>query len=136
MLEEEINKYWSDIYYHLHYPHNDKITHQAVRILQLVDKEKTVGISEISQNLNISHNTASDHVKRMILKGYLTKKRDIRDERKVSISLTNEGKEILHKNTLLNENKLKEIFKKLSLEEKTVVQEGFKLLWTHVKKSN
>lgn len=65
---EVINQYWTDIYFHLHYQHEEKISHQAVRILQLVDKQENIGVNEIASHIKVSHNTASEHVKRMIEK--------------------------------------------------------------------
>ncbi|MBN8191799.1 winged helix-turn-helix transcriptional regulator [Bacillus sp. NTK074B] len=123
-----LNQYWTDIYFHLHYPHQDKISHQVVRILQLVDKKSDVGVNEISLSLQISHNTASEHVKRMIGKGYLRKGRDPLDERRVILSLTEQGEKVLHRNTSLDEKKLAKILEQLNGEEEKLVKEALQLL--------
>ena len=73
MKVEELNSYWTSIYYHLHYTHQEKITHQTIRLLQHIDKSSSVGIKEIADYLHVSHNTASEHVKRRIEKGYVYK---------------------------------------------------------------
>lgn len=125
---KKINDYWTDIYYHLHYPHNEKITHQVIRILQHVQKQENVGIKEIASHLSISQNTASDHIKRIIKKGFLLKKRDPNDERKVILFLTEEGKDVVHRNTSLDEEKLDTIFLALSDEEKEMILNSFELL--------
>lgn len=125
---EKMNDYWTDIYYHLHYPHNEKITHQVIRILQHVQKQENVGIKEIASHLGISQNTASDHIKRIIKKGFLLKRRDPNDERKVILFLTDEGKDVVHRNTSLDEEKLNTIFLALSDEEKEMLLKSFKLL--------
>lgn len=127
-IERKINDYWTDIYYHLHYVHNEKITHQAVRILQHIEKSSRIGIREISDFLNVSHNTASEHVKRLIEKKYIEKKRDISDERKVILSLTQVGREVLFRNTALDEDKLSTILKGLSEEERSLIEKAFKIL--------
>ena len=93
-----INNYWTDIYYHLHYPHTEKITHQVIRILQHVQKQESVGIKEIANHLNISQNTASDHIKRIIKKGFLLKRRNPNDEGKLDaifLALGDEEKEMI-----------------------------------------
>lgn len=129
-----LNQYWTDIYYHLHYPHKEKITHQVIRILQHVDKQDNVGINEIAEYINVSQNTASEHVKRMMQKGFLEKKRDRHDERRVTLHLTELGKEILFRNTSLDEKKLTKILDKLSEDERLIVEKALKLLSECAKK--
>ncbi|MFD3450387.1 MarR family winged helix-turn-helix transcriptional regulator [Microbacteriaceae bacterium 4G12] len=128
---DTLNKYWTDIYFLLHYPHKEKITHQVIRILQLVEKRENIGINEVSSYLNISHNTASENVKRIIEKGYLMKERDPSDERRVILQLTDAGREVLQRNTSLNKDKLEAIFNTMSYEEKALLEEAFKLLKEH-----
>lgn len=123
-----LNQYWTDIYYHMHYTHKEKITHQVIRILQHVEKQDNVGINEIAAYINVSPNTASEHVKRIIQKGYLVKIMDSFDERKVSLHLTDLGKEVLYRNTSLNEEKLISILNGLSEQEREMVERTFRLL--------
>ncbi|MFC4410478.1 MarR family winged helix-turn-helix transcriptional regulator [Chungangia koreensis] len=127
-MEKMINEYWTDIYYHLHYEHDEKITHQAVRILQHIEKSSSVGIREISDFLHVSQNTASEHVKRLIDKKFLEKKRDLTDERKVILNLTDRGREVLFRNTALDEDKLSVILRSLSDEEKSMIMKAFRLI--------
>jgi MarR family transcriptional regulator, organic hydroperoxide resistance regulator len=129
-----LNQYWTDIYYRLHYPHKEKVTHQVVRILQLVEKQESVGINEIASYLKVSHNTASEHVKRIIEKNYLIKKRDTVDERKVILCLTDCGKEVLHQNTSLDEQKLNDILNELSTDEQRLIEHAFRILSEGAKK--
>ncbi|MEK3808140.1 MarR family transcriptional regulator [Bacillus sp. FSL H8-0547] len=124
----ELNDCWTDIYFALHYSHKEKITHQVIRILQLIEKKQNVGINDISSYLNVSHNTASENVKRIIEKNYLIKERDPSDERRVILKLTNLGREVLQRNTSLDENKLNAIWNSLSLNEKSAVESAFILL--------
>ncbi|KAA0941042.1 winged helix-turn-helix transcriptional regulator [Sporosarcina sp. ANT_H38] len=123
-----LNQYWTDIYFHLHYPHKEKISHQVVRILQLVDKQEETGINEIAAHIQVSHNTASEHAKRMIEKGYIVKGRDPLDERKVILNLTNLGDEVLHKNTSLDVDKLEQVLNQLDEDEKKLVEQALKIL--------
>ncbi|WP_442970870.1 MarR family winged helix-turn-helix transcriptional regulator [Rossellomorea sp. LJF3] len=123
-----LNQYWTDIYFHLHYLHREKISHQVVRILQLVDKKSGVGVNEIASYLQVSHNTASEHVKRTIEKGYLVKVRDPLDERKVILSLTESGEEVLYRNTSLDEEKLGKVLEQLNDDEEELVEQALKIL--------
>lgn len=125
---KKLNKCWTDIYFHLHYPHKEKISHQAIRILQFIDKQEGVGIKEIASYIQVSQNTASEHVKRMIEKNYMLKKRDPEDERKVILQLTSVGEDVLHKNTSLDEEKLESLFNQFTEDEKAIVLTGLTLL--------
>lgn len=123
-----LNQYWTDIYFYLHYPHKDKISHQVIRILQFVEKKENVGVTDIASYLQINHNTASEHVKRMIDKDYLIKERNELDERKVILCLTDIGKEVLHRNSSLDKEKLNQVLNELSENEKKIVEQAFQLL--------
>ncbi|MDQ0272836.1 MarR family winged helix-turn-helix transcriptional regulator [Cytobacillus purgationiresistens] len=128
-----INQYWTDIYFHLHYAHKDKITHQAIRILQLVEKQERIGVGEVASYLDVSHNTASEHIKRLIEKDCLSKERDKKDERKVILRLTDEGKRIVHRNTSLDVNKLEKVLSDLNEDEKKNIQQAMQILSEHAK---
>ncbi|WP_433750342.1 MarR family winged helix-turn-helix transcriptional regulator [Falsibacillus pallidus] len=124
----EINEYWSEIYYHLHYAHTDKVTHQMIRILQHVEKGKEPGVGNIAEWMRLSPNTASEHVKRLIEKKYIEKKKHRDDERRTVLFLTKEGKEVLHRNSKLDEGKLSKILSNLNKEERDLVLSAFELL--------
>lgn len=49
MLKEivQVNQLWTDIYYQLRYTHQEKITHQSIRIMQVIQKENEVGIRKL-----------------------------------------------------------------------------------------
>lgn len=130
---ELLNQYWTDIYYHMHYQHKEKISHQTIRILQVVDKQINTGVNEIASTIHVSHNTASEHIKRMVEKSYLIKSRDSLDERKVILCLTDFGKEVLHRNTSLDEGKLNQVLDNLTEDEKLIVEKAFKILSEHAK---
>lgn len=125
---KRLNEYWTDIYFHLHYPHIEKISHQVIRILQLVEKKEEVGVNEVAGYLQVSQNTASEHVKRMVEKDLLSKARYSQDERKVLLHLTKQGKDVLHRNTSLDEEKLEQIMNQVTDKEKEVIEQAFKIL--------
>ncbi|ANU09495.1 MarR family transcriptional regulator [Planococcus antarcticus DSM 14505] len=125
---KKLNECWTDIYFHLHYPHTEKISHQVIRILQLVEKKEEIGVSEVATYLQISHNTASEHVKRMVEKNLLIKERDSQDERRVLLHLTEIGKCVLHRNTSLDEEKLEQVMDQLADKEREIVEQAFRIL--------
>lgn len=124
-----LNHLWTDIYYQLRYNHQEKITHQSIRILQVIQKEDEVGIKEIAEAIQVSHNTASEHIKRLLEKNYVFKTRSSKDERKVIIRLTDLGIDVLHRHSSLDEEKLKQVlFERMSDEERKRILEAFTLL--------
>ncbi|UED78326.1 MarR family transcriptional regulator [Lysinibacillus sp. CD3-6] len=125
---QEINHYFTNIFYHLHTTHEDVISHQSVRILQMIQKEDEVTVRDIATLLNISQNTASEHIKKLERHGWVEKIRATDDQRKVKLFLTDKGKLVLKKNTELDDNKLKQALNLLSEEEQKTILEAFRLL--------
>lgn len=128
-----INEYFTDIYFYLHSSQREIISHQSVRILQLIQKQQHVTIQDVALHLNISHNTASEHVKKLEKSMWVQKKRLQEDQRKVYLSLTIDGWSVLKANTELDEQKLTNAWAKLSEEDQQKVLEGFRVLSEVVK---
>lgn len=124
----ELNTYFTDIYYYLHPTHDQTISHQSVRILQIIQKEDAVTVRFIAEALNISQNTASEHVKKLEKYSWIQKQRSEEDQRKVFLKLTYEGLQVVKQNTELDELKLQSALNKLSEKEKKQVLQGFRLL--------
>ncbi|HCL4546766.1 MarR family transcriptional regulator [Clostridium botulinum] len=129
-----INEEWTDIYYLLHYIDKENLTHQAIRLLQYIDKNKETTIGDLAKHINTSSNTASEHIKRLIKKGLVTKQRSKVDERKVIVKITEEGKHTLHRHTNLDEAKLKKVLGSLTDSELEIIQKGFLILSEGAKK--
>ncbi|PEJ39035.1 MarR family winged helix-turn-helix transcriptional regulator [Bacillus pseudomycoides] len=125
---KNINQNWETIYYHLRYEYEDNLSHQAIRILQIISRETETTIGKVASELGLSHNTVSEHVKRLIQKRFVIKERNKQDERVVNLTLTTEGKEALTKHTLLDEEKLKVLESQFSKEEQQLIEKAFSLL--------
>jgi MarR family transcriptional regulator, organic hydroperoxide resistance regulator len=124
----ELNTYFTDIYYYLHPKHEQTISHQSVRILQIIQKEEAVTVRFVSDALGISHNTASEHVKKLVSNGWIIKERSEVDQRNVYLKLTAEGLKTVKLNTELDEQKLQVALNKLSDEDKNQILKAFRLL--------
>ncbi|BDG78612.1 MarR family transcriptional regulator [Bacillus subtilis] len=124
----KLNQQWTDIYYSLHYKQKDNISHQAIRLMQHIEKQGEATIGALAEYLSVSHNTASEHTKRLIQKGLAAKRRSQQDERKVLVVLTKEGRSVLEQHTQLDKEKLKEIIERISSSEKELIQQAFKIL--------
>lgn len=125
---KDLNNYFTSIYYQLYPTHEVAISHQSVRILQMIQKEDDVTVRDIAELLNISQNTASEHIKKLERSGWVKKERAIEDKRKVHLYLTVEGFHILKKNTELDDEKLQHALNKLSGEEQESILQAFRLL--------
>ncbi|KIL73814.1 MarR family winged helix-turn-helix transcriptional regulator [Pseudobacillus badius] len=128
MNAQFINEAWTDLYYYLHYQHEESLTHQNIRCMQAVKKNKDATIQFLSDALQVTHHTASEHVKRLIQKGYLKKERSLQDKRIVYVRLTGLGEAVLKRNTELDEEKLQSILERVSTEERQKIIEAFSLL--------
>ncbi|KIL77202.1 MarR family winged helix-turn-helix transcriptional regulator [Bacillus badius] len=128
MNAQFINEAWTDLYYYLHYQHEESLTHQNIRCMQAVKKNKDATIQFLSDALQVTHHTASEHVKRLIQKGYLKKERSLQDKRIVYVKLTGLGEDVLKRNTELDEEKLQTILERVSAEERQKIIEAFSLL--------
>ncbi|MFY0546173.1 MarR family winged helix-turn-helix transcriptional regulator [Brevibacillus sp. H7] len=131
---EQLNHYFTSIYYFLHYPHQDGITHQAVRLLQHIEKRENVTIGDLAKLLAVSHNTASEHVKRLIQNGLVSKERSREDERRVYVRITEKGQEVLKLHTQLDDGKLVQILERLPDEKREKVLQGFAILAEEAKR--
>ncbi|EEM13614.1 Transcriptional regulator, MarR [Bacillus pseudomycoides DSM 12442] len=101
--------------------------------MQTVKKQKEVTIKDLSEVLDVTHHTASEHIKRLIKKGILQKERSAHDKRIVYVKLTPYGEEVLKRNTELDEEKLQAILERLTSEEQQKIIDAFSLLREEVK---
>ncbi|GLC88935.1 MarR family winged helix-turn-helix transcriptional regulator [Lysinibacillus piscis] len=125
---QTINDCFTTIFYHLHTTHEETISHQSVRILQMIQKERQVTVRNIAELLHISHNTASEHIKKLEQRGWVHKERAEQDQRKVYLHLTEEGFVIVKKHTQLDEQKLQDALAQLSEQEQQQIKSAFQLL--------
>ncbi|SDN03782.1 DNA-binding transcriptional regulator, MarR family [Fictibacillus solisalsi] len=125
---EFFNECWTDLYYFLHYKHEEKLTHQNVRCMQAVKKKTKASVADLAKVLGVTHHSASEHVKRLMEKGYLQKERSPIDKRTVYVKLTETGEEVLKRNSELDDQKLKIVLDHLSEEEQLSAMAVFKKL--------
>jgi len=129
----KINDSLTDIYFYLHYKHEETLTHQNIRCIQMIKKKKEVTVKDLSEVLDVTHHTASEHIKRLINKGILEKERSAYDKRIVYVKLTPYGEEVLKQNTELDEDKLKMILERLTVEEQQKIIDAFSVLREEIK---
>ncbi|MEG0471925.1 MAG: MarR family winged helix-turn-helix transcriptional regulator [Solibacillus sp.] len=123
-----LNDYFTTIYYYLHPDQKQNISHQSVRILQFIQKENTVTVRLVAEAFRISHNTASEHIKKLEKNSWVTKNRDEHDQRIVNLHLTDIGLDVVKENTELDPEKLENVLRNLTVEQKQKIEESFQLL--------
>ncbi|MDD1515664.1 MarR family winged helix-turn-helix transcriptional regulator [Priestia megaterium] len=133
MNARKINDSLTDIYFHLHYKHEEALTHQNIRCMQMIKKQKEVTVKDLSEVLDVTHHTASEHVKRLINKNILQKERSTHDKRIVYVKLTPYGEEVLQRNTELDEEKLEMILERFTTEDQERIIDAFSILRAEIK---
>lgn len=63
-----LSQHWTDIYYNLRYTYEEKIPHQAICNMQIIDKNKYMNVVALAQELQTASNTASEYIKRLVEK--------------------------------------------------------------------
>ncbi|HBT72152.1 MAG TPA: MarR family transcriptional regulator, partial [Lysinibacillus sp.] len=96
--------------------------------LHMIQKEEEVTVRDIAGLLNISHNTASEHVKKLESHGWVTKERGRDDQRKVILHLTAQGLQVLKKNSELDDAKLQQALHQLTEQEQQAILQAFRRL--------
>jgi len=66
-----------------------------IHVIESVDKSKTKAMNEVSKLLKITPGSLTISANRLVLKGYLDKRRDLEDKRMVFVELTPKGVQAL-----------------------------------------
>ncbi|WP_035397104.1 MarR family winged helix-turn-helix transcriptional regulator [Exiguobacterium sp. OS-77] len=119
---------FAKIYYQLHPRFEENLFHQSVRILQYIQFAMNPTIKQIAEAFRLSHNTTSEHVKKLERLGYIEKKRNPEDQRQVTIGLTDLGDTIVRRHTELDPERLNQVLATMSKTEQQTIEQAFRLL--------
>jgi DNA-binding MarR family transcriptional regulator len=81
--------------------------HQLLLTLKGLPQGKLATVSELAERLQIQHHSAVELINRMVERKLLVRTRNESDQRKVIISLTSNGEEVLRKLSLLHRLELR-----------------------------
>jgi DNA-binding MarR family transcriptional regulator len=81
--------------------------HQLLLALKGLPQGRIATVSELAERLQIQHHSTVELIGRMVDRHLLARSRDESDQRKVIISLTPYGEEVLRKLTLLHRTELR-----------------------------
>ncbi len=81
--------------------------HQFLLTLKGLPEGRLATVGELAERLQIQHHSTVELVNRMVDRNLIERTRNERDQRKILISLTSYGEEVLHKLSLLHRTELR-----------------------------
>jgi DNA-binding MarR family transcriptional regulator len=94
-----------------------------IRILKLLSEKGNITQKELLEILTLKSGSVSETVKKLENQGYITKKKDELDKRKVIITLTDEGRSFLETQLKINSEQEKVLFNSLTSDEQAELEE-------------
>ncbi len=70
--------------------------HQLLLTIKGLPEDKTATVGELAERLQLRHHSTVELIDRLVNKGLVERRRDDEDQRRVLVSLTPQGEEILH----------------------------------------
>jgi DNA-binding MarR family transcriptional regulator len=98
------------------------------QLLHHVAAEKGVALGVVARHLGIPKSSASEQVKSLARRGFLTRRRDADDERRLSIVLTAAGAARLRRDSVLDLARLGAALRKISAEDRRALMVGLERL--------
>ena len=80
--------------------------HQLLLALKGLPEQRAATVGELAERLQIQHHSAVELINRMVERNLLERSRDENDQRRVNISLTKNGDEVLGKLSILHHEEL------------------------------
>ena len=102
------------------------ITTQDLRILEFVKEEQECTMSQLSKSFPLPASTATRFVDRLINNKYLKRRHSTEDRRKILLSLSPTGERIVEKREGMRREYFYKMFRNLSAEDITTLEEIFK----------
>ena len=81
--------------------------HQLLLALKGLPEGRAATVGELAERLQIQHHSAVELINRMVERDLIERSRDENDQRRVNISLTGNGDEVLRKLSLLHQEELR-----------------------------
>jgi len=98
------------------------------QLLHHVGDERGIPLGVVARHLGISKSSASERVKSLERRGFLKRRRDPEDERRLSIVLTDMGAARVKRDSILDLVRLAAALKKISVEDRKSLLAGLKRL--------
>lgn len=106
----------------------EDLSQHELQLLHHVDEEIGVPLGAVARHLGIPKSSASERVKSLERRGFLTRRRDRQDERRLSIALTDAGIARIRRDSVLDQTRLAAALKKIPAQDKKALLAGLELL--------
>jgi DNA-binding MarR family transcriptional regulator len=114
----------------------EDLTQHERQLLHHVGSEKGIPLGVVARHLGIPKSSASEQVKSLERRGFLTRRRDPTDERRLSIVLTEAGVDRLKRDSVLDLATLAAALEKISAEDRRALLVGLERLASAAPLSN
>jgi len=109
-------------------PDADDLSQHERQLLHHVPAVGGIPLGDVSNHLGIPKSSASEQVKSLERRGFLRRRRDLHDERRLSIVLTAKGQARVAADSVLDLDRLAAALKKLSSRERVALLAGLERL--------
>jgi DNA-binding MarR family transcriptional regulator len=109
-------------------PDADDLSQHERQLLHHVPAVGGIPLGDVSHHLGIPKSSASEQVKSLERRGFLSRRRDPDDERRLSIVLTTEGQARVAADSVLDLDRLAAALRKLSSRERVALLAGLERL--------
>src|SRR5712664_2136865 len=127
---QQVMTWYPRIYFACHSRHvrdeeqNRVISAHLVSVLDHLDEVEPMGLLELAAHMGVTTSTMSITVDRLERGGYLAKTRSTADKRRVNLTRTDLGTKIRAKQTVLDNDRVADLLKQLSPDERNQALQG------------
>jgi DNA-binding MarR family transcriptional regulator len=100
------------------------------RALVFVNRNPDTALSPLAEHLGLTLPSTSKMVDQLVLRDYLDRQSSRNDRRKIALQITPQGKSIIESSFQATQNKLQDLFEKLSMQEQESILASLKILRT------
>ncbi|TMC53379.1 MAG: winged helix-turn-helix transcriptional regulator [Chloroflexi bacterium] len=127
-MAEQFDLLYSNLWRAFFKPEAADLSQHERQLLHHVPAVRGIPLGDVSNHLGIPKSSASEQVKSLERRGFLRRRRDPDDERRLSIVLTKKGQERVASDSVLDLDRLAMALKKLSATERVAVLAGLERL--------
>jgi MarR family transcriptional regulator, organic hydroperoxide resistance regulator len=125
---EQFDKLYGRLWRALFKADAEDLSQHERQLLHHVGDERGISLGAVAHHLGIPKSSASERVKSLERRGFLKRRRDPEDERRLSIVLTDTGVARLRRDSVLDLVRLAAALKKMSAEDKNALLAGLERL--------
>src|SRR5947209_19686883 len=127
-MAEQFDHLYGQLWRSLSKPDADDLSQHERQLLHHVPAASGIPLGDGASHLGIPKSSASEQVKSLERRGFLSRRRDLHDERRLSIVLTVTGQARVAADSVLDLDRLGAALKKLSSRERVALLAGLERL--------